>query len=44
MLHQPTGVYARPDRMSLNGIQLGRGLTVTVERQSDDWMQISYQE
>jgi 8-oxo-dGTP pyrophosphatase MutT (NUDIX family) len=44
MLHQPTGVYARPDRMSFNWIQLGRGLTVTVERHSGDWTQITYQE
>jgi ADP-ribose pyrophosphatase YjhB (NUDIX family) len=44
MIVQSTGVYARPDRMSFNWIQLGRGLTVTVERQRDDWTQISYQE
>jgi ADP-ribose pyrophosphatase YjhB (NUDIX family) len=44
MIHQPTGVYARPDLMSFNWIQLGRGLTVTVERQSGDFTQISYQE
>jgi 8-oxo-dGTP pyrophosphatase MutT (NUDIX family) len=44
MIHQPTGVYARPDPMSFNWIQLGRGLTVTVERQSGEWTQISYQE
>jgi 8-oxo-dGTP pyrophosphatase MutT (NUDIX family) len=44
MLHQPTGVYARPDLMSFNWIQLGRGLTVTVERQSGEYAQISYQE
>jgi 8-oxo-dGTP pyrophosphatase MutT (NUDIX family) len=44
MIIAPTGVYARPDRMSFNWIQLGRGLTVTVERQSGDFTQISYQE
>jgi len=30
--------------MSFNWIQLGRGLTVNVERQSGDFTQISYQE
>ncbi len=40
----PTGVCARPDLMSFNWIQLGRGLTVNVERQSGDFTQISYQE
>jgi 8-oxo-dGTP pyrophosphatase MutT (NUDIX family) len=44
MLHQSTGVYARPDRMSFNWIQLTRGLTVTVERHSGDFTQISCQE
>jgi 8-oxo-dGTP pyrophosphatase MutT (NUDIX family) len=44
MLLQSTRVYARPDRMSFNWIELTRGLTVTVERQSGDFTQISYQE
>ncbi len=44
MIIAPTGVYARPDRMSFNWIQLGRGLTVTAERQSGDFTQITYQE
>jgi 8-oxo-dGTP pyrophosphatase MutT (NUDIX family) len=44
MIHQATGVYARPDLMSFNWIQLGRGLIVTVERQSGDFTQISHQE
>lgn len=44
MILLPTRVYARPDVMSFNWIQLGRGLTVTVERQSGDFTQISYQE
>lgn len=44
MLHRPTRVYARPDAMSFDWIALGRGLTVTVERQSGEWSQISYQE
>ena len=44
MLHQSTRVYARPDRMSFNWIRLTRGLTVTVERHSGDFTQISYQE
>jgi 8-oxo-dGTP pyrophosphatase MutT (NUDIX family) len=44
MIDQPTAVYARPDRMSFNWIQLGRGLTVTVERHSGDFTQITYQE
>jgi ADP-ribose pyrophosphatase YjhB (NUDIX family) len=44
MIHQPTGVYARPDRMSFNWIQLGRGLTVNIERSSGDFTQITYQE
>jgi 8-oxo-dGTP pyrophosphatase MutT (NUDIX family) len=44
MILQPTRVYARPDLLSFNWIQLGRGLTVAVERQSGDFTQISYQE
>jgi 8-oxo-dGTP pyrophosphatase MutT (NUDIX family) len=44
MLHQSTTVYARPDRMSFDWIQLTRGLTVTVKRHSGDFTQISYQE
>jgi 8-oxo-dGTP pyrophosphatase MutT (NUDIX family) len=44
MLHQSTRVYARPDLMSFNWIQLARGLAVTVERHSGDFTQISYQE
>jgi hypothetical protein len=44
MLVQSTRVYARPDPMSFNWIQLTRGLTVTVERESGDFTQISYQE
>jgi 8-oxo-dGTP pyrophosphatase MutT (NUDIX family) len=44
MILQSTRVYARPDRRSFNWIQLGRGITVTLERQSSDFSQISYQE
>lgn len=44
MLLQSTRVYARPDPMSFNWIQLTRGLSVTVERESNDFTQISYQE
>jgi 8-oxo-dGTP pyrophosphatase MutT (NUDIX family) len=44
MLLQSTRVYARPDLMSFNWIQLTRGLTVTAERHSGDFTQISYQE
>ena len=44
MLLQSTQVYACPDLMSFNWIQLMRGLTVTVERHTGDFTQISYQE
>src|SRR4051812_9240996 len=44
MIHQPPGVYARPNRMSFNWIQLGGGLTVTRERQGGDFTHINYQE
>jgi 8-oxo-dGTP pyrophosphatase MutT (NUDIX family) len=43
MLLQSTRVYARPDLMSFNWIQLTRGLTVTVERHTGDFTQISVQ-
>src|SRR5215207_1214137 len=42
MILLPTRVYARPNLLSFNWIQLGRGLTVTVERQNGDFTQISY--
>jgi hypothetical protein len=44
MMIEPTRIYARPDRMSFNWIQLGRGITVNVERHSGDFTQITYQE
>jgi hypothetical protein len=44
MIIEPTRVYARPDRMSFNWFQLGRGLIVNVERHSGDITQITYQE
>jgi hypothetical protein len=44
MLLQSTRVYTRPDSMSFNWIQLTRALTVTAERHSGNFTQISYQE
>jgi 8-oxo-dGTP pyrophosphatase MutT (NUDIX family) len=44
MIIEPTRIYARPDRMSFNWIQLGRGLTVSVERHSGEFAQITCQE
>src|SRR5262249_62209708 len=44
MLLQSTRVYAHPNLMSFNWIQLTRGFTVNVERHQGDFTQISCQE
>jgi ADP-ribose pyrophosphatase YjhB (NUDIX family) len=44
MLALPTRVYARPDQSSMSCAQLGRGITVDIERSSGEYSQISYRE
>jgi 8-oxo-dGTP pyrophosphatase MutT (NUDIX family) len=44
MLLEPTKVYARPHVPSLSCAQLGRGIILNLEREHEDFSQVTYQE
>lgn len=44
MLLEPSSVYARPHMPSMSCAQLGRGIILNVEREHEDFAQITYKE